>query len=76
MSVLLGVISDIHMVYFNPEDPIDVRNDSYQGTYLSSSHLLFKFPDVNLGSDFVPFFKKVTCNIQFLSLSNFLCLSL
>ena len=27
----------------------------------SSSCLFFKFSDVSLGSDFVPFFKKVTC---------------
>ena len=25
------------------------------------SHIFFKFSDVNLGSNFVPFFKKVTC---------------
>jgi hypothetical protein len=28
MGVFLGVISDIHRVNVNPEDPMNVRNDS------------------------------------------------
>ena len=63
MGALLGVIFDIHRVHTNPEDPMDVRNDLQQD--MSSIHLLFKFLDVNLGSDFVPSFKKVTCKIKF-----------
>ena len=33
MSAILGVISDIHMVHTNLEDPVDVRNDPQQGTH-------------------------------------------
>ena len=62
-GALLGVISDIHRVYTNPEDPMDVRNDP-PARQLSSSLLVFKLSDVSLGSDFIPFFKKVTCNYK------------
>ena len=31
-GVLLGVISDMHMVHINLEDPMDVRNDLQQDT--------------------------------------------
>ena len=43
MGALLGVISDIHRVHTNPEDPMDVRNDHQQYTNpqaVSSSNFL------------------------------------
>ena len=43
MRVLLEVISDIHRVRINPEDPMDVRNDPQQDTCpqaVSSSNFL------------------------------------
>jgi len=52
---LLAVISDIHRVFWVNADPVDVRNPFRQDTRpqaVSSS---------NLGSVFIPFFKKLTC---------------
>jgi hypothetical protein len=61
-GALLGVISGIHRVHTNPKNPMDVRNDTQQGISTYSSRLFFKLSDENLGSDLVPFFKKVTCS--------------
>ena len=54
---MLGVISDIHRVRTNPEDPMDVRNYPQQGTHPQA--MFFKFSDVNLGSDFDPFWENL-----------------
>ena len=54
-----GVVSDIDRVRTNPEDYGCQKWPPAR--HLSSSRLFFKFSDVSLGSDFVPFFKKVTC---------------
>ena len=35
-GALLGVISDIHRVGINPKNPMDIRNDSKQGTCLQA----------------------------------------
>ena len=40
-------------------DPVDIRNNSQQGTR-SQAVCSSNFSDVSLGSNFVPFFKKVT----------------
>ena len=62
MGSLLGVVFDIHRVCTSPED---YGCQKWLPTrHLSSSRLFFKFSDVSLGSDFVPFFKKVTCTRQ------------
>ena len=46
MGALLGIISDIHRVRTNLEDPKDIRNDPQQGIHpqaTSSSNYLHKF---------------------------------
>ena len=54
----MGFIFDIHMFLWFSVDPVDVRNDPQQGTYPSSSYLLFKFSDVNLGRDLYHYLRK------------------
>ena len=57
---LLGFICDIHRIFWFSVDPVDVRNEPQQGicpqAICSSSFL-------NLGSDFGPFWKNLTCKI-------------
>ena len=47
-GALLAVISDIHRVCTNPEDPMDVRNNPQ---YTFSIRILFKFSNVKIGFD-------------------------
>ena len=56
-GVLLWVISDIHRVRTNQEEPTDVRNDP-QIRQPSLSRMFFKFLDVNLGCHFYSFLRK------------------
>ena len=61
-GALLGVISDIHRVCTNPEDPMAYGCQKWSPLrHLSSSCMFFKFSDVNLGSDFDSFWENLTC---------------
>ena len=60
MGALLGVISNMHRVLLDSADPVDVRNEPYQ--YTSSQAICStNISDVNLGSDFDPFWENLTC---------------
>ena len=56
-GALLEVIFESHRVLWFYEDPVDVRNDSQQDTR-RTAFSFFK-SDLSLGSDFIPFFKKI-----------------
>ena len=63
MGALQGVISDIHRVCTNPEDPVDVRNDPSKAPILKP--LVLKFFCVSLSSHFRYLLRKSHLYISF-----------